>query len=53
VRRLGTDPGRIAESLRLGAAAMASVLYGEPTRLMWQPVPYGDRGPDDDHARAA
>lgn len=43
VRRLGTDPGRIAESLRLGAGAMASALYGEPTRLMWQPVPYGDR----------
>ena len=53
VRRLGTDPGRIAESLRLGAAAMASALYGGPTRLMWQPVPYGDPGPGDDQARAA
>jgi predicted patatin/cPLA2 family phospholipase len=53
VRRLGTDPGRIAESLRLGASAMASVLYGEPTRLMWQPVPYGDLGPGGDEDRAA
>lgn len=40
VRRFGTDHGRVAESLRLGATAMASALYGEPARLMWQPVPY-------------
>jgi predicted patatin/cPLA2 family phospholipase len=40
VRRLGTDPGRIGESLRLGATAMASALYGSPARLMWRPVPY-------------
>ena len=40
VRRLSTDRGRIAESLRLGATAMASALYGEPARLMWRPVPY-------------
>jgi predicted patatin/cPLA2 family phospholipase len=40
VRRVSTDPGRIAESLRLGAAAMASALYGKPARLMWQPVAY-------------
>ena len=38
--RLSTDRGRIAESLRLGATAMASALYGEPARLMWRPVPY-------------
>lgn len=40
VRRLSTDRGRIAESLRLGATAMASALYGEPARLMWRPIPY-------------
>jgi predicted patatin/cPLA2 family phospholipase len=40
VTRLGTDPGRIAESLRLGAEAMACALYGEPARLMWRPEPY-------------
>jgi predicted patatin/cPLA2 family phospholipase len=40
VRRLSTDRGRIAESLRLGATAMASALYGEPARLMWRPVRY-------------
>ena len=45
VRPLSTDRGRIAESLRLGAAAMASALYGEPTRLMWRPVPYLDGPP--------
>lgn len=38
VGRLCTDRGRIAENLRLGAAAMAQALYGAPTRLMWQPV---------------
>ena len=43
VRRLSTDRGRIAESLRLGAMAMASALYGEPARLMWRPVPYLER----------
>jgi predicted patatin/cPLA2 family phospholipase len=40
VGRLSTDRGRIAESLRLGATAMASALYGAPGRLMWRPVPY-------------
>ena len=39
VRRLSTDPGRIAESMRLGATAMASALYGESARLMWRPAP--------------
>jgi predicted patatin/cPLA2 family phospholipase len=53
VRRLGTDPGRIAHSLRLGAAAMAAALYGEPTRLMWRPVPYVDPDPSAAAARAA
>jgi len=38
--RLCTDAGRVAESLRLGAAAMARALYGEPAQLMWRPVPY-------------
>jgi predicted patatin/cPLA2 family phospholipase len=52
VRRLSTDPGRIAESLRLGAAAMAAALYGEPTRLMWQPVPYPHRAPAEGVAAA-
>jgi predicted patatin/cPLA2 family phospholipase len=46
VGRLSTDPGRIAESLRLGATAMASALYGEPTRLMWRPTPVLDRQVD-------
>ena len=45
VRRLSTDRGRIEGSLRLGAAAMASALYGEPARLMWQPVPYVTQDP--------
>jgi predicted acylesterase/phospholipase RssA len=40
VGRLSTDRGRMGESLRLGATAMASALYGEPARLMWRPVPY-------------
>ena len=53
VPRLSTDPGRIAESLRLGAAAMAAALYGESTRLMWQPVPYPHRAPLDGVARVA
>ena len=35
-----TDRGRIAESLRLGATAMASALHGKPARLMWRPVPW-------------
>jgi predicted patatin/cPLA2 family phospholipase len=43
VGRLSTDPGRIAESLRLGATAMASALYGDRTRLMWRPTPVVDR----------
>lgn len=38
VGRLCTDAGRIAENLRIGADAMARALYGEPVRLMWQPV---------------
>jgi len=53
VRRLSTDPGRIAESLRLGAAAMAAALYGEPTRLMWQPVPCAHQAPLEGVARVA
>jgi predicted patatin/cPLA2 family phospholipase len=51
VRRLSTDRGRIAESLRLGATAMASALYGEPAQLMWRPVPYLAR--DDERAELA
>jgi hypothetical protein len=50
VRRLSTDPGRIASSLRVGATAMASALYGEPARLMWRPVPYD---PHEDTAAVA
>ncbi len=46
VGRLSTDPGRIAESLRLGATAMATALYGEPTRLMWRPTPVVDLDAD-------
>ena len=53
VRHLSTDPGRIAESLRHGAAAMASALYGEPTRLMWRPVPCPERPAVESVARAA
>ena len=53
VGRLSTDRGRIAESLRLGATAMASALYGEPARLMWRPVPYMARDAATPVARAA
>jgi predicted patatin/cPLA2 family phospholipase len=53
VRRLSTDRGRIAESLRLGATAMASALYGEPARLMWRPVPYMARDAATVDVRAA
>src|SRR5215212_5806952 len=51
VGRLSTDPGRIAESLRLGATAMATALYGERTRLMWRPTPVVD--PEADTRSAA
>jgi predicted patatin/cPLA2 family phospholipase len=53
VGRLSTDRGRIAESLRLGATAMASALYGEPARLMWRPVPYLAPEPATDAFREA
>ena len=53
VRRLSTDRGRIAESLRLGATAMASALYGEPARLMWRPVPYLARDSATEAVRVA
>jgi hypothetical protein len=53
VGRLSTDRGRIAESLRLGATAMASALYGEPARLMWRPVPYMARDAATAVVRAA
>ena len=53
VRRFSTDRGRIAESLRVGATAMASALYGEPARLMWQPVPYHARDATAALVRAA
>jgi hypothetical protein len=38
--RLSTDRAAIADSIRLGAAAMASALLGEPARVVWRPVPY-------------
>jgi predicted acylesterase/phospholipase RssA len=38
VGRLGTDPGRVAASLRLGADAMAAALYGDPAKVIWRPV---------------
>jgi hypothetical protein len=44
VGRLSTDPGRIAQSLRVGATAMASALYGETTQLMWRPTPLVHHG---------
>ena len=53
VRRLSTDRGRIAESLRLGATAMASALYGQPARLMWRPVPYLARDAATEAVRVA
>ena len=53
VRRLSTDRGRLGESLRLGATAMAAALYGEPARLMWRPVPYLERDAATDAFRAA
>ena len=53
VRRLSTDPGRIAESMRLGATAMASALYGESTRLMWRPAPLSAHEPIPAVARSA
>jgi predicted patatin/cPLA2 family phospholipase len=45
VGRLSVDAGRIGASLRVGAESMATVLYGEPARLLWRPVPYVARGP--------
>jgi len=39
VPRLSTDRGRIADSIRLGALAMASALYGERSTRFWQPFP--------------
>jgi predicted patatin/cPLA2 family phospholipase len=38
--RLSTDRAHLADSVRLGAAAMASMLLGEPARVVWRPVPY-------------
>jgi predicted patatin/cPLA2 family phospholipase len=38
--RLSTDRHGLADSVRLGAAAMASALLGEPARVVWRPVPY-------------
>ena len=37
VPRLSIDPGRIVDSVRLGAYTMASALYGERATLSWQP----------------
>ena len=39
VPRLSTDPGRIADSIRLGAYTMAFALYGERATRFWQPFP--------------
>ena len=39
VPRLSTDRARIADSIRRGAHAMASALYGAPATLFWQPFP--------------
>jgi hypothetical protein len=40
VGRLSTDRGRVADSLRAGAEAMAAALYGRPARIMWRPEVY-------------
>ena len=39
VPRLSTDRARITDSIRLGAHAMASSLYGARATLFWQPFP--------------
>jgi len=39
VPRLSTNRARIADSIRLGAHAMASALYGARATLFWQPFP--------------
>jgi predicted patatin/cPLA2 family phospholipase len=39
VPRLSTDRSRIADSIRLGAHAMASALYGAGATRFWQPFP--------------
>jgi predicted patatin/cPLA2 family phospholipase len=39
VPRLSTDRVRIADSIRLGAHAMASALYGARATQFWQPFP--------------
>jgi predicted patatin/cPLA2 family phospholipase len=39
VGRLSTDRARIADSIRIGAHAMASALYGETATRFWQPFP--------------
>ena len=39
VPRLSTDRSRIADSVRLGAHAMASALYGARATQFWQPFP--------------
>ena len=39
VPRLSTDRARIANSIRLGAYAMASALYGARATQFWQPFP--------------
>lgn len=48
VGRLCIDRGRIADNLRIGAAAMARAIYGEPARLMWQPVVFHPDAPATD-----
>jgi predicted patatin/cPLA2 family phospholipase len=48
VGRLCIDRGRIAENLRMGAAAMARAVYGESARLMWQPVVFRPDAPAAD-----
>jgi predicted acylesterase/phospholipase RssA len=39
VPRLSTDRARIVGSMRLGAHAMATALYGTPATQFWQPFP--------------
>lgn len=40
IGRLETNPARVVDALRVGAAAMAGVILDEPVELCWQPVAY-------------
>lgn len=46
IGRLESDPGRVVDALRLGAAAMATTLLTETIDLCWQPVVYRAAAPD-------